>query len=156
MSRGVAWLRDVTAVINTFTTVLGKSWVPVINTETARWHILDGVTPGGIPQARLDDIPGASPTVYSTPTTGQTVTMGATEQKRQLTPAATLTSLTVTLSASPADDVERTISTTQQITALTVNAPGGASVLGGTGTLSANGSMRFRYRTSNTTWYRVG
>lgn len=157
MSRAVAWLRDTAAVVATVTTSQGKRWFMMINTDTGRLHVMDG-TAGGIPLARLDDVPGAAATVYSTPTTGQTISAASGDQKLQLTPAGTLASLTVELPPSPLDDREYRIATTQTITALTVNgaAGEGATVIGGSGTLPANGSLIFCYRAATTTWHRVG
>lgn len=156
MARPVIWLRDTAAVIAPLTSVLGRAWVPAINTSTGRWHIFDGVTPGGKVHALLSDIPGGSATVYSTPTSGSTVTTGSGEQKHQLTPAGTLAALTYLLPPNPGDDDEHVVSTTQTISAIDCNGQSGWTVLGGDGVLPSNGSMRFRARTFNTTWYRVG
>jgi hypothetical protein len=56
---------------------------------------------------------------------------------------------------SPADGMVITITTTQEITALTIAGNSGQSI-GGTqvSLMAANSSMSFVYRQSNTTWYR--
>src|SRR5574338_379980 len=149
MSRAVSWFRDVGAVIAGITTIQGKFWIPIINTTTGRWHVLDGVTPGGIPMARLDDIPGGVPTVYTTPVSGATVSASAGDEKHHLTPAGILATLTFVLPPSPGDDDEFVLSTSQQITAITVNP------LGLTGMMPAGSGMKFRYSDSLAAWYRV-
>lgn len=70
-------------------------------------------------------------------------------------PAGTLATGTITMPASPADGMVITITTTQEITALTINGNTGQSI-GGTQTtqMPANSAMSFVYRQANTTWYR--
>ena len=70
-------------------------------------------------------------------------------------PAGTLATGTITMPGSPADGMVITITTTQQITALTINGNTGQSI-GGTqvSLMAANSAMSFVYRQSNTTWYR--
>jgi hypothetical protein len=70
-------------------------------------------------------------------------------------PAGTLATGTITMPGTPADGMVVTITTTQQITALTINGNTGQSI-GGTqvSLMAANSSMSFVYRQSNTTWYR--
>ncbi len=70
-------------------------------------------------------------------------------------PAGTLATGTITMPVSPADGMVITITTTQEITALTINGNTGQSI-GGTQTtlMAANSSISFVYRQSNTTWYR--
>ena len=70
-------------------------------------------------------------------------------------PAGTLATGTITMPGSPADGMVITITTTQEITALTINGNTGQSI-GGTqvAQLPANSAMSFVYRQSNTTWYR--
>jgi hypothetical protein len=92
---------------------------------------------------------------YQVLTTGFTYTFAAGVQTLIANPAGTLATGTVTMPASPADGMTITISTTQQITALTLSANTGQS-MGGTQTtlLPANSAVQFVYRLSNTTWYR--
>jgi len=70
-------------------------------------------------------------------------------------PAGTLAAGTITMPGSPADGMVITITTTQEITALTIAGNAGQSI-GGTqvSLMAANSSMSFVYRQSNTTWYR--
>lgn len=70
-------------------------------------------------------------------------------------PAGTLATGTITMPVSPADGMVVTITTTQEITALTINGNTGQSI-GGTqvAQMPANSAMSFVYRQSNTTWYR--
>ena len=70
-------------------------------------------------------------------------------------PAGTLATGTITMPGSPADGMVVTITTTQEITALTINGNTGQSI-GGTQVtqMPANSAMSFVYRQSNTTWYR--
>lgn len=70
-------------------------------------------------------------------------------------PAGTLATGTITMPVAPADGMVITITTTQEITALTINGNTGQSI-GGTQTtqMPANSAMSFVYRQSNTTWYR--
>lgn len=70
-------------------------------------------------------------------------------------PAGTLATGTITMPGSPADGMVVTITTTQEITALTINGNTGQSI-GGTqvAQMPANSAMSFVYRQANTTWYR--
>lgn len=71
-------------------------------------------------------------------------------------PAGTLATGTITMPGSPADGMVITITTTQEITALTISGNSGQSI-GGTqvAQMPANSAMSFVYRLSNTTWYRT-
>jgi len=70
-------------------------------------------------------------------------------------PAGALATLAVVLPVSPIDGQVFEISTSQDIGALTVSAPAGATVSGGTvGVLSGNGGCSWRYVESETTWFR--
>lgn len=91
---------------------------------------------------------------YQVLTTGFNYTFAAGVQLLLAVPAGTLATGTVTMPASPVDGMNITITSTQQITALTVNANTGQSIVGGGATLlSAGGSQTFVYRLANTTWY---
>jgi hypothetical protein len=70
-------------------------------------------------------------------------------------PAGTLAAGTITMPGSPADGMVITITTTEEITALTIAGNSGQSI-GGTqvSLMAANSSMSFVYRQANTTWYR--
>jgi hypothetical protein len=58
--------------------------------------------------------------------------------------------------AAPVDGMNITISSTQQITALTINANTGQSIVGNATALKAGGAQVLIYRLSNTTWYNQG
>jgi hypothetical protein len=83
-------------------------------------------------------------------TTGFTYTFA---QTLIAVPAGTLATGTVTMPTSPADGMVINIESTQQITALTVAANTGQTMVGGTVTLRQNQPLSWVYRLSNTTWY---
>jgi hypothetical protein len=86
---------------------------------------------------------------FATPLTGGTVIVEAATgimSRLVLTPAGTLATLTISLaSISPLDGHVLEVSTTQQITELTIN--------GETFLLNANSGASWIYKASNTTWY---
>ena len=88
-------------------------------------------------------------------TTGFSYTFASGTTTLIAVPAGTLATGTITMPGSPADGMVITITTTQQITALTINGNTGQSI-GGTqvSLMAANSAMSFVYRQSNTTWYR--
>jgi len=74
----------------------------------------------------------------------------------QLEPAAAIATYTVTMPPNALNNQTFGVSTTQDITALTASPAAGQTVLGGAvGVLPADGGVAWRYRASNTTWYRV-
>ena len=89
-------------------------------------------------------------------TSGFSYTFPSGTQTLIINPAATLAGGTITMPASPVDGMVITITTTQQITALTLNGNTGQSI-GGTQTtqMPANSAISFVYRLANTTWYRI-
>jgi hypothetical protein len=88
-------------------------------------------------------------------TTGFSYTFASGTTTLIANPAGTLATGTITMPGSPADGMVITITTTQQITALTIAGNTGQSI-GGTqvSSMAANSAMSFVYRQSNTTWYR--
>ncbi len=88
-------------------------------------------------------------------TTGFSYTFASGTTTLIAAPAGTLATGTITMPGSPADGMVITITTTQEITALTINGNTGQSI-GGTqvSLMAANSAMSFVYRQSNTTWYR--
>lgn len=88
-------------------------------------------------------------------TTGFSYTFASGTTTLIAAPAGTLATGTITMPGSPADGMVITITTTQEITALTINGNTGQSI-GGTqvAQMPANSAMSFVYRQSNTTWYR--
>ncbi len=106
--------------------------------------------PGVMGQSGAIAKPGSAVAV---PLTGATVAMSAGEAFQIIDPAGTLAALTVTLPPSPVDGQIAGFSTSQELTALTLTAPGGATVAGAPTTLLLGGATRFIYRAANTTWY---
>jgi hypothetical protein len=88
--------------------------------------------------------------------TGFTYTFAAGTQTLVINPAGTLATGTITMPAAPADGMLITITTTQQITALTIAGNSGQSIGGAqVSSMAANSAMTFVYRLTNTTWYRT-
>lgn len=87
------------------------------------------------------------------PTTGQTVTVSSGTTALLLNPAGTLATLTVTLPSSPVDGQPLIISTSQALTALTVN---GGTIVGTLTTLALGGYAYFVYGATATKWFRCG
>ena len=90
---------------------------------------------------------------YQTPTTGFSYTFASGTTVLVIDPAGTLATGTITMPAAPADGMTISFSSDQTITALTVNANAGQSIVGNPTTLLAGGAATFVYRLSNTTWY---
>lgn len=87
------------------------------------------------------------------PVTLGTVTMSANQQRQIINPAATLAVLTVTLPPTPTDGQIAGISFTQIISALTINAPGGATVVQAPTSAAVDTNFRFIYQASSTSWF---
>ncbi len=94
--------------------------------------------------------------VISVPVTLGTVVMGAGTQRLIINPAGTLAVLTVTLPSSPVNGQLAAISFTQAITSLTINAPGGATVVAPLTAAAIDTSIRFIYQASSTSWFPAG
>ena len=92
---------------------------------------------------------------YQTPTTGFSYTFAAGVQTLIMNPAGTLATGTITMPASPADGMTIRFSSSQIITALTVSANTGQSIVSAVTTLLAGGGAAYIYRLANTTWYRT-
>lgn len=90
---------------------------------------------------------------YQTPSTGFSYTFAAGTQMLFMVPAATLATGTITMPASPADGMVITFSSSQQITALTVQGNTGQSVSNAVTFLPAQTAASYVYRLANTTWY---
>ncbi len=87
------------------------------------------------------------------PVTLGTVTMSANQQRQIINPAGTLAVLTVTLPPTPTDGQIAGISFAQAITGLTINAPGGATVVGPPVSAAINSEFQFLYQASSTSWF---
>jgi hypothetical protein len=90
---------------------------------------------------------------YQAPTTGFSYTFAAGTTVLVMNPAGTLATGTITMPAAPADGMNITFSSTQTITALTVNANTGQTIVSAPTVLPANQTGAYIYRLSNTTWY---
>lgn len=106
----------------------------------------------------------ASPTLavnLFVPGTGfniQVPTPAAEQQWILLQPAGTLATgaITLPLNTLTPDGVEVLLTTTQQITAFTINLNGASAVFGnGLATLSAGDQFRLRYYSPTNSWYRI-
>jgi hypothetical protein len=90
---------------------------------------------------------------YQVLTTAFSYTFAAGTQILVINPAGTLATGTITMPAAPADGMTITFSSTQTITALTVNANTGQSIVSAPTVLPARQAGAYIYRLSNTTWY---
>ena len=93
---------------------------------------------------------------YQTPTTGFSYTFASGVQTLVMNPAGTLATGTITMPATPADGMTVRFSSSQIITALTVSANSGQSIVAAVTSLVLGGSAQYIYRATNTTWYRIG
>jgi hypothetical protein len=89
---------------------------------------------------------------YQVLTTGFTYTFAAGTQTLIANPAGTLATGTITMPASPVDGMVITFSTTQQITALTLNGNTGQTVTSGPTFMGAGSSASYVYNLANTAW----
>lgn len=92
---------------------------------------------------------------YNAPATGFSLTIGNSVGCLILNPAATLATGTVTMPASPWDGQRVEVCSTQTVTTLTVSANTGQSIKNAPTMISAGSGFRYRYRASDTTWYRL-
>ena len=90
---------------------------------------------------------------YQVLTTAFTYTFAAGTQVLVINPAGTLATGTITMPASPADGMTITVESTQQVTAVTVSANTGQSIVGAAVQLIPNQPLSWVYRLTNTTWY---
>lgn len=92
-------------------------------------------------------------TNFQTPMTGFNITHPG--GILYLTPAGTLASGTIVMPASPLNNQQVQVYTTEEVTALTVSPNSGQMITGQPTTLLANTSFTMVYRSSDTTWYRL-
>ena len=90
---------------------------------------------------------------YQVLTTGFSYTFAAGTQVLVAVPAGTLATGTITMPSAPADGMVITIQSSQQITALTVSANTGQTLVGTAVQLVPNQPLSWVYRLTNTTWY---
>ncbi len=106
---------------------------------------------------------GAGPYQYNAPLTGASLTLTAQQRRLILEPAGTIATLTVTFPAAAGlvDNQTMGLCSTQVVTALTVTAGSGTTILGSPtatvvpATTGAASCFEWVYRVANTTWYRV-
>lgn len=94
-----------------------------------------------------------SPFQVTAPAAGATVTSSYGLRSNILNPAGTLATLTVNLPTGQYDGAITRISSSQQITALTIATTDASLIVGAPATLAAGGAIQFLYQASNTTWY---
>lgn len=100
--------------------------------------------------AKIDDLGY----VFSTPSSGTTLTSVTRQGGWVLDPVAELSSLTIVAPMGEFDRQRFTISTSQTIDSLIINPSGGQILKGGGPTILAeNGVLSWIYRLANTTWY---
>lgn len=87
------------------------------------------------------------------PVTGATITMSAGQSRAIINPLAGLAALTITLPPTPVDGQVTGFSFTQAITILTINAPGGATVVASPTAAVVDTNFRFLYQASSTSWF---
>lgn len=87
-------------------------------------------------------------------TSGSTVTLSGTRSFTAITQTQTSTNMTITLPASPVNGQIAKVSFTNIVTTLTVNAPGGATVVSAPAAAVVSGAYGWIYQTSNTSWYQ--
>lgn len=98
----------------------------------------------------------AAQTVYVyTPLTGVTQAIPEDAEVVHVDPAGTIAALTLTMPVAPYDGQEVVITFDQIVTSLTLTATPN-TIKGALTAGTAKGFGRWRYRTANTTWYRVG
>lgn len=117
------------------------------------------------PQTALIDVTtlGAGPYQYNAPASGATLTLTGKQRRLIVEPSTTIAALTVVFPASTelTDNQLMGLCTTQIVTALTVTAGSGTTVLNKPTAMvvpvtTGNGScVEWVYRATNTSWYRV-
>lgn len=119
---------------------------------------------GGVQTALIDvNTLGAGPYQYNAPATGTTLTLTGKQRRLIIEPSTTLATLGITFPASTelTDNQLMGFCTTQIVTALTLTAGSGTTVLNKPTALlvpvTTGGAscVEYVYRVSNTTWYRV-
>lgn len=134
----------------------GPSIVTGNETVPADTNLPQGVSPQTV-KLGLASL-NALPYQYAQPTTGTTVTATKTTGTLLLDPAGTLAALTVTMPANPIDGQKFSLTSSQTITALTVNTSDSSTISNSPTALTisttASYGYRFVYRAANTKWYR--
>jgi hypothetical protein len=89
---------------------------------------------------------------YQAPSTGFDYTFAAGTQVLVINPLGTLATGILRFPTAPVDGMTITFSSSQQITALTLNGSG-ASIVGAVTSMSPKSGVTYVYRSTNTTWY---
>lgn len=92
---------------------------------------------------------------HAAPLTGVTLTMKKGCPRLEIKPAGTIATLAVVLPYNPVDGDAFQLSTTKEITTITVTAPNSTTVANGVAILPANGTMQWRYNKGDATWDSV-
>jgi hypothetical protein len=95
----------------------------------------------------------AAPYSYQAPTTGFSIQVANGVTALLLNPAGTLASGTITFPTTPIDGQTLRIASSQIITALTLSAPAGQTILGPITTIAANGHASWQYVAAIQTWF---
>lgn len=161
LSASVGWSVDLrsfrASTANRFLSVDQGRIIELIASATTTPNSVVGVGPSG----QLDSswiaanvVFAAVPYNLQVPVTGFSITIGANVGKLILQPAGTLASGTITMPAAPIDGQEVAVASTAAVTALTMAANTGQTLLGGLTTIAANGFGKWTY--SAGTWFRTG
>jgi hypothetical protein len=133
----------------------------LIATAANRWNCyMDGTAPNYFKgTVQTDGAMADTSYSYQTPSTGFTITIGDAVQTLILDPSGALLAGTITMPANPVDGHLVRITSTQNITTLTVSPNSGQSIknapTGFTVSLTGDQGYEFIYRVTNTTWYRL-
>jgi hypothetical protein len=93
---------------------------------------------------------------YQVPVNGFAITLGSVNSLTILDPAGVLATGTITMPPNPLrDGTFVQVASSKTVTALTVSANAGQSINGAPITIAANTSFSYRFKLSNTTWYRI-
>jgi hypothetical protein len=123
--------------------------------------VIGAVTPAAGTYTTLTNTAGRADTSYSyqQPATGFSITIANGVYTLILDPAGALLTGTIIMPSAPGDGQVIRITSTQNITTLTVNANAGQSIknapTGFTVSLTGDQGYEFIYRAANTTWYRL-
>ena len=115
------------------------------------------LTGGLYPQTVLIPLNQVRAATYaqSTPVTGFSITVPATTTIEQITPAGTLATGTFVFPTAAVDGQRLRIFSSAIVTALTLTAGTGQTIVGGVTALAANTPVEYVYSLSTLTWYRI-
>ena len=142
------------------TPAAGK-FTTIVGTTGMDSTIIGASTPAAITATTLTSTAGRADTSYSyqTPATGFTITIGNGVYTLILDPAGALLTGTITMPSAPGDGQVVRMTSTQNISALTVSPNTGQSIKNAptafTVSLTGDQGYEFIYRAANTTWYRL-